>query len=183
MRNSLHYDWHWIWDYGNGDLGNQGIHEMDKARWGLGKNETAQVGHQRRRPLRLRRRRRNGQHAALPLRLRRLRADLRSPRPGKRQPLSPARCGDAKKGANFVGNIFYGNKGIVVCPNYSSGVVLDKDWRGRDEVQRRRRRLTSATSSRPSAADKPKILNGDILEGHLSSTLCHLGQHQLPARR
>ncbi|MBL8793425.1 MAG: Gfo/Idh/MocA family oxidoreductase, partial [Planctomycetia bacterium] len=39
MRKNLHYDWHWTWDYGNGDLGNQGIHEMDKARWGLGKNE------------------------------------------------------------------------------------------------------------------------------------------------
>ena len=35
----LHYDWHWIWDYGNGDLGNQGIHQMDIARWGLGKSE------------------------------------------------------------------------------------------------------------------------------------------------
>src|SRR5262249_34748384 len=29
MRRHLHYDWHWIWAYGNGDLGNQGIHEMD----------------------------------------------------------------------------------------------------------------------------------------------------------
>src|SRR5262245_13792571 len=35
---TVHYDWHWIWHYGNGDLGNQGIHEMDKARWGLGKD-------------------------------------------------------------------------------------------------------------------------------------------------
>src|SRR5262249_39180097 len=34
-RKRLHYDWHWVWDTGNGDLGNQGIHEMDKARWGL----------------------------------------------------------------------------------------------------------------------------------------------------
>ena len=34
---TVHYDWHWIWNTGNGDLGNQGIHEMDKARWGLGK--------------------------------------------------------------------------------------------------------------------------------------------------
>ena len=80
MRKKLHYDWHWIWDYGNGDLGNQGIHEMDKARWGLGKNELAEVGRQRRRPLRLRRRRRDGQHADLRLRLRRLRADLRGAR-------------------------------------------------------------------------------------------------------
>src|SRR5260370_5315220 len=39
MRKRLHYDWHWFWDYGNGDLGNQGIHEMDKARWGLSQND------------------------------------------------------------------------------------------------------------------------------------------------
>src|SRR5208283_1917424 len=35
-RNRFHYNWHWIWDTGNGDLGNQGIHEVDLARWGLG---------------------------------------------------------------------------------------------------------------------------------------------------
>ncbi|WP_406694708.1 Gfo/Idh/MocA family oxidoreductase [Singulisphaera sp. Ch08] len=32
-RNLVHYNWHWFWDYGNGDIGNQGVHEMDKARW------------------------------------------------------------------------------------------------------------------------------------------------------
>ena len=35
-RKSLHYKWHWIWNTGNGDLGNQGIHEMDLGRWSLG---------------------------------------------------------------------------------------------------------------------------------------------------
>jgi len=35
-RKSLHYKWHWVWNSGNGDLGNQGIHEMDLARWALG---------------------------------------------------------------------------------------------------------------------------------------------------
>ena len=34
--NRFHYNWHWFWDTGNGDIGNQGIHEMDIARWGLG---------------------------------------------------------------------------------------------------------------------------------------------------
>ena len=34
--NRFHYNWHWFWDTGNGDLGNQGIHELDLARWGLG---------------------------------------------------------------------------------------------------------------------------------------------------
>jgi predicted dehydrogenase len=30
------YNWHWFWDTGNGDIGNQGVHEMGIARWGLG---------------------------------------------------------------------------------------------------------------------------------------------------
>lgn len=29
------YYWHWVWDYGNGDIGNQGVHQLDAARWGL----------------------------------------------------------------------------------------------------------------------------------------------------
>ena len=35
-RNRFHYNWHWIWDTGNGEIGNQAIHELDIARWGLG---------------------------------------------------------------------------------------------------------------------------------------------------
>ncbi|MHC4460223.1 MAG: Gfo/Idh/MocA family oxidoreductase [Planctomycetota bacterium] len=37
MREELHYDWHWIWSYGDGDLGNLGIHNLDACRWALGK--------------------------------------------------------------------------------------------------------------------------------------------------
>ena len=32
MREYLHYDWHWMWQYGNGDLGNMGIHALDGCR-------------------------------------------------------------------------------------------------------------------------------------------------------
>jgi predicted dehydrogenase len=35
----LHYNWHWFWDTGNGDTGNQGPHQFDIARWGLNKND------------------------------------------------------------------------------------------------------------------------------------------------
>jgi predicted dehydrogenase len=35
-KNRHVYNWHWFWNTGNGDIGNQGIHEMDIARWGLG---------------------------------------------------------------------------------------------------------------------------------------------------
>ena len=34
--NLVHYNWHWFWDFGNGDIGNQGVHEVDVARWALG---------------------------------------------------------------------------------------------------------------------------------------------------
>ena len=37
-RPKLHYDWHWDYNTGNGDMGNQGIHQMDVARWFLGVN-------------------------------------------------------------------------------------------------------------------------------------------------
>ncbi len=38
--NRFKYNWHWFWDTGNGDIGNQGVHEMDIARWGIGKDHT-----------------------------------------------------------------------------------------------------------------------------------------------
>ena len=34
-ENLVHYNWHWFWDFGNGDTGNQGVHEMDVARWAI----------------------------------------------------------------------------------------------------------------------------------------------------
>ena len=35
-KNRFHYNWHWNFTYGNGDLGNQGVHQLDVARWALG---------------------------------------------------------------------------------------------------------------------------------------------------
>ncbi len=34
-ENLVHYNWHWFWDFGNGEIGNQGVHEMDIARWAI----------------------------------------------------------------------------------------------------------------------------------------------------
>jgi predicted dehydrogenase len=36
-KNRFAYNWHWFWDTGNGDIGNQGVHEMDICLWGLGR--------------------------------------------------------------------------------------------------------------------------------------------------
>lgn len=42
-KNYVHYDWHWFWDYGNGDLGNQGVHETDMCLWGTGLGLPSQI--------------------------------------------------------------------------------------------------------------------------------------------
>ena len=35
-QNRWHYNWHWFWDYGGGDLVNDGVHQLDQAIWGMG---------------------------------------------------------------------------------------------------------------------------------------------------
>jgi predicted dehydrogenase len=174
MRKNLHYDWHWIWDYGNGDLGNQGIHEMDKARWGLGKNEMpksvqsigGRFGYID-----------DGETAntqicvydygdcELIFEVRGL--PSRSPFPGRESPK------DSLKPTNFVGNIWYGTEGFLVCPSYTNGVAYTHDGEvlkrfsgGEDHFGN----FVDAVRSR-----KFEHLTADILEGHLSSALCHLG--------
>ena len=80
--NRFHYEWHWNWDYGNGDLGNQGIHQMDVARWGLGKDTHSRPTSCRLwRPVRLQGRRPDSEHANLSVQIRRLHARIRSSRP------------------------------------------------------------------------------------------------------
>ncbi len=36
QRPKFHYDWHWFWNTGNGEIGNNNIHSLDICRWGLG---------------------------------------------------------------------------------------------------------------------------------------------------
>jgi predicted dehydrogenase len=39
MRRQLHYEWHWFWATGNGEMGNNGPHVIDLCRWALGQNQ------------------------------------------------------------------------------------------------------------------------------------------------
>lgn len=159
----VHYDWHWIWDFGNGDLGNQGVHEMDKARWGLGKTTLPKAafslggrfGYTD-----------DGETANTQLCL----FDY-----GPEKMIFEVRglTTSAYKGAK-VGNIWVGTEGYVVCPNYSGGVAYDKSGKevakfagGGD--QHHFDNFVKAVRSR-----KVEELNCDIAEGHLSASLCHL---------
>ncbi len=171
---TVHYDWHWIWDYGNGDLGNQGIHEMDKARWGLNKDYLPQTAmsiggrfgyvDDGETP--------NSQviffdygDCELVFEVRGWPSD--SPYPGKD---SPKR---RKKPDNFVGNIWYGSEGFLVCPSYTGGVAYSNDG----EILKRFNGGENHFANFVAAvrSGKREDQNGDILEGHLSSALCHLG--------
>ena len=42
-ENRFHYHWHFLWDYGTGDMGNTAVHSLDAARWLLGKDEHPQT--------------------------------------------------------------------------------------------------------------------------------------------
>lgn len=161
-RPRFHYDWHWQWDYGNGDLGNQGIHQMDLARWGLGKNDigNAVISYGGRLGYVDAGETANTQVSIHDYGDKLLVFEVRG------LPTEPY------KGAG-VGVIFTGTNGYAVMPSYSGGVVFDKAG---NQVRKfsgeadHYDNFVKAVRSR-----KKEDLNADILEGHLSSALCHLG--------
>ncbi|MCP4194414.1 MAG: Gfo/Idh/MocA family oxidoreductase [Planctomycetaceae bacterium] len=161
-RPRFHYDWHWQWPFGNGDLGNQGIHQMDLARWGLGVDQLSdsvisyggRFGYQD-----------AGDVANTQVVLHEY---------GDKSLVFEVRGLDTSdyKGAR-VGVIFEGEDGYVVMTSYSSGAAFDLDGNkirefsgGADHYAN----FVGAVRSRDH-----NDLNADILEGHLSSALCHLG--------
>jgi predicted dehydrogenase len=160
-RERLHYDWHWFWDYGNGDLGNQGIHQMDVARWGMGKNQLARsvisvggrFGYVD-----------DGQTANTQVSVfdygdSELIFEVRGlPTPDYR-------------GAT-VGNVFHCTEGYLVCTTYQraaayrpTGELIRSFDGGADHFGN----FIAAVRSR-----RREDLHADIQEGHLSSALCHL---------
>ncbi|HWN96837.1 MAG TPA: Gfo/Idh/MocA family oxidoreductase [Methylomirabilota bacterium] len=172
MRKRLHYDWHWVWNTGNGDLGNQGIHQMDICRWFLGEMELApfvvsaggRLGYID-----------DGEtantqiiyhgYAKAPLIF-----EVRG-LPEK----TGAKNMDKLKGAS-VGCVIECEGGYVVVPNYRSAIAYDKDgkelqrWQGGGDNAPHMSNFIKVVLSR-----KVEDLYADILEGHLSSALCHTG--------
>ena len=168
-RAHLHYDWHWIWDTGNGDLGNQGIHQMDIARWALGENELSP------RVLSVGGRLGYIDDGETPNSLIVFHDYPTAPLIFEVRGL-PAKAGDKKmdnyRGAS-VGVVLDYEGGHVLIPNYSSATVYDKDQKPIKEFKgasSHYENFIQAVHSR-----RHTDLKADILEGHLSSALCHTG--------
>lgn len=164
LRNSVHYDWHWFWNNGNGDLGNQGIHEMDKARWGLNLKTLpdmiwsmgGRVGYVD-----------SAETANTQLCFFnyakddcRIIFEVRG-----------LKTGDYR-GAK-VGNIWVGPEGYAVSNSYSAGIAYRPNGEKIAEFKaggNHYANFVKAVKSR-----QHTDLNADIEQGHLSSALCHLG--------
>lgn len=179
-RKNLHYDWHWVWATGNGDLGNQGIHQMDVARWVLnqpalsprvfsiggrvgyiddGETPNTQIIYH------------DYPDAPLIFEVRGL-------------PVSTAEQKemDNLKGAK-VGNVVECENGYMVFPGYDSAIAYDKSGAEIKKFQAGGNHYENFLQAMRSR--KHQDLHADILEGHLSSALCHTGNisHRLGARR
>ena len=87
---------------------------------------------------------------------------------------SPYPAGLGGKGPNFVGNIWYGEKGTLVCPSYNSGVVLGPDLQVIEKFSGGGDNLHYENFVNAIRSGKHTDLNCDIAEGHLSAALCHL---------
>ncbi|HTU27212.1 MAG TPA: Gfo/Idh/MocA family oxidoreductase [Pirellulales bacterium] len=171
-RKDLHYNWHWQWPYGNGDLGNQGVHQMDIARWGLNEPNVSprvmsyggRVGYEDAGDTP------NTQVVMFDYGEKQLIFEVRG------LETSPYKNTQAR-----VGVIFESKDGrTMVIPSYTQAIVFDKN--GKEE-----KRFGSLTDEIVHGAShfanfvkavrsrKVEELNADIVEGHVSSALCHLG--------
>ena len=187
----VHYEWHWFWNYGNGDVGNQGIHQMDVARWFLGEPglprhsfslggrlgyvddgetpNTQVIAHD---------------YATAPL-IFEVRGLPAKPDTAPTASLTgtnaaaAAVAGMDKYQGVSIGNVVECEGGCVIVPNYWNATAVDRDGKVIKEFtghDRHMQNFIDTVRSRKSAN-----LFAPIYEGHISSALCHLGNisHQV----
>lgn len=182
-RPQFHYDWHWDWRYGNGDFGNQGIHQADIARWFLGESglppraisiggrlgyddagdtpNTQVVLH-------------DYESAPLIFETRGLpRSKAAQKHWGSMMPTF--------RGSG-VGAIVQCEEGHILAPSYSQAFAFDRsgkkirEWDLKDEGHYAVLSTSHLTNWLEAiAAGDRSVLNAEIQEGHVSTGLCHVG--------
>src|SRR5206468_1917698 len=176
-RNRFHYNWHWIWDTGNGDLGNQAVHQLDAARWGLGVTFPTRVSA-------------TGGHFMFD-------DDQETPntlacvfefdQPGGRRKVMEIEVrhwitnneagirGGLLNRHNTIGTIYYGSNGYLAAGNEDS--FSYESWFGRDRKPGPRGHSDNdhfANFINCVRSRKKEELKAPIEEGHISCALVHL---------
>jgi predicted dehydrogenase len=196
----VHYDWHWFWNYGNGDYGNQGPHQVDIARWFLGEDAIApfslavggRLGYKDSAETPNTLTVYHGYKTPMLFEVRGL--------PQDKAAQTQSWNMDKYKGVG-VGNVIECENGYVVVPSYTEAIIYDKDGK---EVTRFNGTKKGASDGVTTPAGlsaesgghhgnwiaairsrNPKQLNAEILEGHLSAGLVHTGNisYRLGARK
>ena len=163
VRGYVHYNWHWRWHWGNGELGNNGVHTLDLCRWGMGVDYPLRVSSS------------GGRYHHV--------AD--SQETPDTQTVSFEFAGNRqitwtglscnRHRTDFV--IFYGTGGTLELDSSGSYRIYDtkdalvKEVHGAalGDAQHKENFVTAIRMERPLS------LNSEILEGHKSTLLCHLG--------
>jgi predicted dehydrogenase len=168
------YNWHWFWDTGNGDMGNQGIHEMDIARWGLGAEGLPLSAFSM-----------GGRYS--------YKDDGETPNTllttfdygeGRqlvfetRGLITGGEGGLIKRGGNVVGNLFYGSEGWMAVDGAGFQVykgqkdekTMDEKNTGKSDTGGHMANFLSAVKSRDY-----KSLHADVAIGVMSADLVHMG--------
>jgi predicted dehydrogenase len=163
-RDIVHYNWHWTWNYGNGDVGNQGIHETDLCMWGLdvGLPEVITAG--------------GGRFLFDDAKITPevLSSQYVYPKEKKMIEFEVRPWYTNMENGAGVGNIFYGTEGYLVVYNYDKyeSFIGKSKTPGPSKKQGGDHFLNFIEAVR--AHDK-KILNAPVETAHLSSALAHLG--------
>jgi predicted dehydrogenase len=169
-KNLLHSSWRWFYDFGTGDMGNDGVHDLDIARWGLGvtrhPDRVSSLG---------------GKYF--------FDDDQQFPdtmtvcfeyRPTDRSEPTRQLIYEHRIWSPYIqegfenGNAFYGTKGMLILGKgggwklYGERNKLLEEGKGNPDLEAHHTNFFDCIKS-------GKLPNADIEIGHLSSTLCHLG--------
>jgi len=160
-ENLVHYNWHWFWDFGNGELGNNGIHMVDVLRWGMKKK--------------------------LPVRVHSTGGRF-GYRDQAQTPNTQTVTWVYEDGASIVGQLrglytdeptswgFFGTKGSLhINRDGTFRITLGRNKQPEPEVEYPQDIDHFQNFAEAVRARDPKLLHAEIEETNLSTALCHLG--------
>jgi predicted dehydrogenase len=189
-RQRFHVFWHYLWDYGNGEIGNQGVHQLDILRWGLGLNSHPSlvqsmggvyVHHDDQETP-------NTQIASFQYEGRNVLVQFEVRHWITNHEAGIGDVYPSRGAGNVVGVVFYGSEGYMVMPDYSSYYTfLGRQHKPGPQGECPRdpgtsldhfRNFIQAVRSRRHAD-----LTADVEEGHKTTVLAHLANIAYRTRR